>query len=600
MSGSATTTEAYTGSSTGWNECSIPLAHRISTDLQENLRQRKALLDYGRSSREAALELWIMCSRDPVFFVNAFLWTYNPRLSTTAAVPFILYPYQVEALIEIIRCIRAGEDLIIEKSRDMGASWLIIIAYLWFWLFGDMLTFLMGSRKEEYVEKRGDPKALFSKIDFALAYLPAFLKPKYVRRDLHLRNIETGSTIDGESTNDDFARGDRRTSIVVDEAASVPNGARIATATRDATDCRIFNSTPKGHDELFWDLREKCPNRITFHWTKHPVKAKGLYYDEYGKPRSPWYDLQCKRCANQTEIAQELDISYDASSFPFFDGEIMKALRERYAHRPLWQGDIEIDAESGRILSFIPKESGPLKVWCPLDHKMRPPRDHDYVAGADISMGTGSSNSVLDIYSKRTHAQVASYAAHDKDPTVFGFIAAALLEWFSGMAGAAFVIWEGNGPGRAFGSTLMKAGHSRIFYRRNERSVAQSVARELAPGWFATKENKQVLLTKFRSAIANDELIVRCEDLYEESRYYMYQPDGGVAHEKAVSKLDPTGARDNHGDRIMASALVWRVLEGQTPETKELEPYVPVSCYAARRQKWEVAQRRTSADRWDN
>jgi hypothetical protein len=44
-----------------------------------------------------------------------------------------------------------------------------------------------------------------------------FLVPKHDRKLLGLRNEVNGSTIDGESTNPDLGRGDRRTSMLIDE-----------------------------------------------------------------------------------------------------------------------------------------------------------------------------------------------------------------------------------------------------------------------------------------------------------------------------------------------------------------------------------------------
>ena len=61
------------------------------------------------------------------------------------------------------------------------------------------------------------------------------------------------------------------------------------------------------------------------HWTLHPDKAKGLYHDATGKPRSPWYDRRIKE-KNMTAaaVARELDLcdelSVEGVVFPEFRG----------------------------------------------------------------------------------------------------------------------------------------------------------------------------------------------------------------------------------------------------------------------------------------
>lgn len=53
---------------------------------------------------------------------------------------------------------------------------------------------------------------------------------------------------------------------------------------------------------------------IEAHWTLHPVKRQGLYFDENNKPRSPWYDGEIKRKQMSTAaVARELDMSDELS-----------------------------------------------------------------------------------------------------------------------------------------------------------------------------------------------------------------------------------------------------------------------------------------------
>lgn len=62
---------------------------------------------------------------------------------------------------------------------------------------------------------------------------------------------------------------------------------------------------------------------VEIHWALHPDKALGLYHDETGKPRSPWYDEYIKsRNLTTSAVARELDLcdelSVEGVVFPEF------------------------------------------------------------------------------------------------------------------------------------------------------------------------------------------------------------------------------------------------------------------------------------------
>ena len=164
-----------------------------------------------------------MCARDPLFWVNSFVWTYDPRLKQSV-VPFVTYAsYQDETILAIVDSIESGGDVLIEKSRDMGASWLCLLVFTWYWHFHPEKSFLVASRKEDLVDKTDDPDSLFWKIDFILKWEPSWLAPIHERTSLHFLNVENDSTIDGASTTSDTARGD---TIVVTLAASSRTSSR--------------------------------------------------------------------------------------------------------------------------------------------------------------------------------------------------------------------------------------------------------------------------------------------------------------------------------------------------------------------------------------
>ena len=144
-----------------------------SREYQEKLIQRLKLLDAGERSVEARTYLWHLCARpdNPVegakFFINTFGWTLDPRPEHEPFhLPFITFEYQDRAIEWFIDRIDNGRDGLVEKSRDMGMSWLMFVWLpLWYWLFRDGTNILLGSYKEALVDDR-TPDSLFGKIDY--------------------------------------------------------------------------------------------------------------------------------------------------------------------------------------------------------------------------------------------------------------------------------------------------------------------------------------------------------------------------------------------------------------------------------------------------
>lgn len=561
----------------------LPYYRLVPKEYHANLAFRSKVLELGDSDPEYAAALWDMCRTDVLFYVNTFVWTFDPRRPDSKKVPFISYDYQDKALLFLKAGPALRQDRLIEKSRDMGASWLCLIDFEHSWHFEDMFSGLLVSRTEDLVDKTEDPKSLFWKIDFIHQHLPAWLLPKMNRTHLHLVNFETGGTIDGESTTGDVARGDRRTKILLDEFASVPDGYKILASTRDATNCRIFNSTPRGVGNAFYEVRQKGDIPILrMHWSAHPEKALGLYTDGEGKMRSPWYDEQCKRAVHPMEIKQELDIDFLGSDYQFFDPKSLDEIQEKYCRPPYLQGELELGAE-GRVSTFEARDRGRLKLWMYIDPEHRPPQGRQYVLGIDVATGTGASNSVISAVDRRTKEKVAEFVTPNLLPHELARMAIAMGHWLcDGDARPALMIWESNGPGRIFGKTVLDSGYGHIYYKRDERSVSAKVTD--IPGWFTSAETKTLLLGEYRRAMKELLFVNRSVEAVSECRQYVYLSNGSIAHARAANTVDPSGAADNHGDRVIADALCWMgVKEMALPASEELE--IPQGSFAWRRNK---------------
>ena len=293
---------------------------------QDNLAYRARLLSRANQDPVFQNAVWNVCKDSPLFWVNVFVWTYDPRGDRYAALgyetshmPFITWEFQDEYILEVVKAVEGSYDLLTEKSRDMGASWLMMAVFTWFWLFkGVGNDFLIGSRKQEYVDQKGNMSTLFQKMRYMLKRLPSWMMPDgfdFNKHDNYMRleNPETGSMIHGESNNDNFGTSGRVRACMLDEYSKWKHTDEAAwQSLSDVTACKLPVSSANGRTNHFYRLRAGEAGdikKIRLHWDKHPLKD------------AAWYEAEKKR-RSPADLAAEVDIDYSASvsnkAFPTF------------------------------------------------------------------------------------------------------------------------------------------------------------------------------------------------------------------------------------------------------------------------------------------
>jgi hypothetical protein len=275
------------------------------------LRVRAARLVWLRDAAEGAYRaaaLRVHYRASPVDFINDWGMTFDPRnveVGQPTTIPFLMFPKQEEWVTWFLERWRKQERGITEKTRDMGMSWLCVGLACWTVLFHDGATVGFGSRKEEYVDKIGDPKSLFWKVRFFLEHLPAEFRGGWTRK-AHAPHMQatipqTGGVIMGEA-GDNIGRGNRASWYLVDEAAHLERPQLVDAALSATTNCRQDVSSVAGLGNPFAQLRHsgKVPV-FTFHWRDDPRKDEA------------WYEKICND-NDAVVVAQEYDINYSASA----------------------------------------------------------------------------------------------------------------------------------------------------------------------------------------------------------------------------------------------------------------------------------------------
>src|SRR3990167_11138734 len=103
-------------------------------DYAENLNYRLKLILKLQNNPKMQMIVSDLCREDILFWVNSFCATYNPR-KNPSTIPFITYDYEDKLILDVVDSIKNQKDLLIEKSRDMGVTWCVLLVFTWFWQF---------------------------------------------------------------------------------------------------------------------------------------------------------------------------------------------------------------------------------------------------------------------------------------------------------------------------------------------------------------------------------------------------------------------------------------------------------------------------------
>lgn len=226
-----------------------------------------------------------------------------------------------EFVLRYIRALESGEDLVVEKTRQMLATWIACSYFVWALLFRSGSSGFMASRKEALVDDGGENStvnSLLGRVRFVYNRLPEWAKEMGPVKFSHLRvKAEwNNSLIVGESANPDMARGGTHTHALVDEAAFVPQSESCHRSVRLACPrALVLQGTPNGRQGSFARIvhtKDSGFTRVRLHWTEHPYRWDKAERDKDGKPTSTWYRHKGASMTSD-QVARELDINYAAS-----------------------------------------------------------------------------------------------------------------------------------------------------------------------------------------------------------------------------------------------------------------------------------------------
>ena len=258
---------------------------------------------------------------NPIEFIEHWMSTYDPRNAGSekpSRMPFQLFDRQKELVTYLFQLIKSQDNGLIEKARDMGATWVCCAVSVHLFLFHDGSAIGWGSRKEQLVDKIGDPDSIFEKMRMIFRSIPPVFMPAGFDEKsmsyMKIINPINGATITGES-GDNIGRGGRSLLYFKDEAAHYERPEKIEAALADNTNVQIDISSVNGLGNVFHRRREAGEewsgeaikgktNVFVMDWRDHPLKTQD------------WYDARREKAVEegmQHIFEQEVNRNYAAS-----------------------------------------------------------------------------------------------------------------------------------------------------------------------------------------------------------------------------------------------------------------------------------------------
>jgi len=615
-----------------------------------NMKFRRLCLELGYESRDYAQQLWIMCARDPLFFLNTFAylletrdkqdWNTTDRYGSNKVIPFITRGYQDKLILEVLKFL-GRQDIAIPKSRETGISWIMVALAAWDWLFHDQTHIGFVSKDLPSANNPDDPDALFSKFEFLVDHLPYWmLSPTDWERNITkntMKNNRNGSSLTAYAATADTARGGRKAWMLMDEFHFFKQGDDYAAmdSSVHVTPCRIFVSTAsreRGMAGAFYDVvSDQTRNGviIVVDWKDDPDKRRGLYHSEL-IPGTESYKLVIDDMefwldyANYDERKTFKHPTKPAETYSFIlDGRTRSLYYDHVWNRPGSTPQsvaAELDRNFGGATSQIVdpvllarvvecvkpvvlggdivKNPEKLNEWMFqrlsvgglttfwIDLMDGKPPKSEYVFGADISAGTGGDHSSYSAL-EGIDKKTGLHVFEWRSNKVDPMTFAELAVWVCKWFHGAYLVPEVNGPlGQLFINKAVRDLKYGNVYRQVKANIGMKEATERVG--YVNKDGGIQILKHLEAAMRQKRVQLNSlTALNECSRYFM--KNGKLVHSAAETTDDGAGKGLAHGDAAIAlGCAVFGIDDVPLTPAEEVKSDAPYLSFAWRRQQMEA------------
>lgn len=334
------------------------MLYEIST--VKNLKYRAQILSNANKNPALREGLKTLCKHNILFYINTFCYTYRTDLSRKGKNPYTnvcTFPFQDDILTWMVWSYKENVEGVIEKSRDVGATWMWVWFNSWLTLFHTGVTTLTMSQNESDVDDRTN-KSIFEKIRINLRVHPEWLRGGWEENSstdkmLVIKNPESQAESLGSVAKGTAGRSGRGSVVFYDEFAHILEASTIIEAGSALSSCKFYVSTPKGDNNEFARMANSPKvNKKSIHWSAHPLRNKIWEKKKRSEPSM-----------TDEVFAQEYEISYTKSNigriFPTFNSSASQ-YDEDWSHvqdDPYYDYDPNYDVytaiDFGRDMTYI-------------------------------------------------------------------------------------------------------------------------------------------------------------------------------------------------------------------------------------------------------
>lgn len=437
--------------------------------------------------KELIKQEYLNCASSPVHFAKKYCYISHP---TRGRILFNLYPFQSK----VISIFDEKNDIIINKSRQLGISTLVAMYSLWVMLFNKDKTILVLATKQETA------KNMVTKVKYMYDNLPSWLKGnKLPLEDNKLSlKLANGSQIIATTSSSDAGRSYSVSLLIIDEAAFIEDIDRIYTSIKPtlATGGRcIALSSPNGSGNWFhrtFESAEISKNTffpITLKWDVHPERDEA------------WFENESKNMSVR-EIAQEYCCDFLASGNTLIEPSILEFYEQTYITDPIEK----------RFMG------GDFWIWSYADYTKQ------YIICVDVARGDSSDYSAFHVIDSITCEQVAEFKSQIGTREFGNMLVSVATEYNN-----ALLVIENSNIGWDVVNTVIERGYPNLYYSPRsygdislDKYLHKMDTEQTVAGFTNSAKTRPLVISKLEAYMRDRQLIIHSKRLISELRVFIW------------------------------------------------------------------------------
>ena len=442
-----------------------------------------------KSLKDIIREEYVKCAKSPTYFMKKYCMIQHP---TKGKIPFHLYPYQENALLDF----QENDRTIILKSRQLGISTLIAGYALWMILFQSDKNCLVVAIDQN------TSKNLVTKVKVMFDNLPSWLKLKAVESNKLSIRLSNGSQIKAVSSTGTSGRSEALSLVIIDEAAFV-DGAEDLWASLQQTLSTggqgILLSTPNGTGNFFhkmWSKAEAGENKfktLRLPWQVHPERSQD------------WRDRQDAELGLRL-AAQECDCDFSTSGNTVISPELISYYTQTYVQEPIEKRGFD----------------GNYWVW------EFPDYTKNYIVSADVARGDGSDYSGFHVIDVESCRQVGEYKGQVGTKDFGNLLVAVATEWNN-----ALLVIENANIGWATIQQVIDRNYQNLYYTYKQDALDSdkfltkgydlATKTDMVAGFTMSHKTRPLVVSKMELFIREKSCIIRSKRLLDELFVFIWK-----------------------------------------------------------------------------